>query len=179
MAEIFQARQSYEHLGCPRQAPQGAPFAGHYLQDAWARGIIIGVIASPDHGGGNGKVGVWAEKLTREAVFHAIRRRHCYGTSGAKMALLFRAGDAIMGDKLPRPTGALRFEVRARALRDVEELVIFRNNEPVHRLRPGRKQLDVTWIDPAPPRAKLLWYYARIHAADDELAWSSPIWFTA
>ena len=179
VAEIFQARQSYEHLGCPRQAPQGAPFRRFYLQDAWARGIVIGVIASPDHGGGNAKVGVWAPELTRRAIFDAIRARHTFGTSGAKMALLVRCGEAIMGDKLPRPRGALRFAVRAVAKRDIRELVIFRNNQVVHRAAPGRKQFELTWTDEQPPADKLLWYYARIHAADDELAWSSPIWFTA
>jgi len=179
VAEIFQARQSYEHLGCPRQAPQGAPFKGYYLQDAWAAGVVIGVIASPDHGGGNGKVGLWAAELTRQAIFDAVRARHTYGTSGAKMALRFSGGDAMMGDRVARPAGAIRFDLEALALHEVREAVIFRNNRIVHRAVPGRKRLKLTWTDNTPPKAETLWYYARIHAADNELAWSSPIWFTA
>ena len=179
VAEIFQARQSYEYLGCPRQAPHGMPVRGYYLQDAWAAGIVIGVIASPDHGGGSGKMGVWAAELTRQAIFDAVRARHTYGTSGAKMALRFSAGDAMMGDKVARPGGAIRFDVEALAMHEVREAVIFRNNRIVHRAAPGRKQFKLTWTDNAPPKAGTLWYYARIQAADDELAWSSPIWFTA
>jgi hypothetical protein len=178
VAEIFQARQSYEYLNCPRQSPTGAPFKGNYLQDAWAKGIIIGVIASPDHGGGSGKVGVWAEELTRDSIFAAVRARHTFGTSGAKMSLFFGAGKAMIGDKVKRRKGPIKFRIKALALRDIDELVIFRNNEIVHRLEPKRKEFDLTWTDTEPPAADLLWYYVRIHAQDDELAWSSPIWFT-
>ena len=177
VAEIHQARQSYEYLGCPRQAPQGAPFRGYYMHDAWARGIIIGVVASPDHGGGNGKVAVWTKDLTRKAVLDAIRARHCYGTSGAKMSLWFGAGDAMMGDKVRRTGGSITFRVRALAMRDIRELVIFRNNKVVHRANPRKKEFRIEWTDRTPPDEKMLWYYARIQAVDQELAWSSPIWF--
>ena len=179
VAEIFQARQSYEYLGCPRQSPSGAPFARYYLQDAWARGIIIGVIASPDHGGGNGKVGVWAKELTRKAIFQAIRARHCYGTSGAKMALQLSSGSAMMGDKVKRPNGQIAFHIKALAAREIKELVIFRNNRIVHTVKPGKKQIELDWTDKNPPDEKLLWYYTRIQAVDEELAWTSPIWFVS
>lgn len=179
VAEIFQARQSYEYFGAPRQSPEGAPFAGlYYLQDAWAKGIIIGVIASPDHGGGMGKAGVWAEALTREAILKAAHARHTFGTSGAKMSLFVRAGSAMMGDKAPRPQGPVTFEVQASALREIRELVIFRNNRIVHREEPGRKELRCQWTEAAVPDEKLVWYYVRIQATDGELAWSSPIWYT-
>jgi len=178
VAEIFQARESYEHLGCPRQSPSGAPFARYYLHDAWAQGIIIGVIASPDHGGGKGKVGVWAKELTRKAILQAVRARHCYGTSGAKMALRLSSGSAMMGDKVKRPDGKIAFHVKAIAARDIKELVIFRNNRIVHTVKPGKKQIELEWTDKNPPKEKLLWYYTRIQAVDEELAWTSPIWFT-
>ena len=42
---------------------------------------------------------------------------------------------------------------------------------------PPVKRVDVSWADRGPLPAALTWYYARIHAEDDELAWSSPIWF--
>ena len=177
LAEIFQARQSYEYLGCPRQAGQGAPFKGHYLQDAWEKGVVIGTIASPDHGGGNGKAGVWAEELTRESLFRAMQARHTFGTSGAKMALCLRSGEAFMGDKVKRPEGAIPFHIRALALRPIKELVIFRNNEIVHKIEPGKKSVEIEWKDAQPPDVERLWYYARIHAEDDELGWTSPIWF--
>jgi len=177
LAEIFQARQSYEYLGCPRQSRDGAPFKGHYLQDAWAKGIVIGTIASPDHGGGNGKAGVWAEELTRESIFRALQARHTFGTSGAKMALCLRSGDAFMGEVVKRPDGAIPFHFRALAMRPIKELVIFRNNEIVHRIEPGKTTVEVDWKDAQPPDVERLWYYVRIQAEDEELGWTSPIWF--
>lgn len=177
VAEIFQTRGSYEYLGAPRNPARAMDEPGYYLQDAWAQGITIGTIASPDHGGGDGKVGVWAPRLTRHAIYDAIRARHTFGTSGPKMGLFVTCGDAMMGDKVERPDGALRFDIRAVAKREIKELVIFRNNEIVHHVQPNKTNLDESWTDPNPPRTDRLWYYVRIHAIDDEIAWSSPIWF--
>jgi len=177
VAEIFQARDSYEYLGCPRQAPHGEPKRGHYLQDAWARGIIIGVIASPDHGGGKGKAGVWAEELTREKLFEAVRARHTFGTSGAKMALRFSAGDAMMGDKVKGQAGPIPFAVEAMAMHDIVEVVIFRNNNIVYKTSPNALECTVEWTDRRPLKEAGAWYYTRVQCRDKELAWSSPIWF--
>lgn len=181
VAEIWQTRGSYEYAGCPRQAGRSMKSGGHYLQDAWARGLVIGVIASPDHGGGKGKVGVWAEALTREALFRAVLARHTFGTSGPKMAVLLRSGDAMMGDVVKHPAGEIALEVRARAARPIRRLVLFRNNEKVHESEPGETEFKLHWTDTTPPAptadAPRLWYYARIQCTDDELAWTSPIWF--
>ena len=116
--------------------------------------------------------------LTREAIFEAVRARHTFGTSGAKMSLFFNVGGILMGDKVRRPNGPVTFHVQARASRDIKEVVIFRNNEIVFRQEPGRKEVEANWTDPQPPAAKHVWYYARIQATDGELAWSSPIWFS-
>jgi hypothetical protein len=177
LAEIFQARLSYEYLGCPRQAPHSPPFKGYFLQDAWAKGIVIGTIASSDHGGGMGKAGVWAEQLTRESLFEAMRARHTFGTSGSKMGLFLAADTAMMGDKVKHPGKPITFQMRAIAMADIKELVIFRNNKIVYQTQPNVKALESTWTDPNPPSGEALWYYARIHAVDDELAWTSPMWF--
>lgn len=178
LAEIFQARQSYEYHGCPRQSVWGDDKKGHYLQDAWAQGIVIGVIASPDHGGTMGRAGVWADALTADGLFDAFRARHTFGTSGAKIALYFASGDAIMGDVVSR-AGAEPISFRTRIVTDkpLTEVVIFRNNEVVHRATPNVSEVDLQWSDPAPPDTERLWYYVRARRQDDELAWSSPIWF--
>ncbi len=181
VAEIFQGRGSYEYFGCPRQASEGAPFSGSYLQDAWAKGIVIGTIASPDHGGGKGKAGVWAKEMTRESILAAIRARHTFGTSGAKMLMRltaeFKGGKAIMGDKIARPKGEIKFAVKGGSLRNIREMVIFRNNEAVFETQIGKKEFSLNWTDEDPPDEDSLWYYARFQAVDEELAWSSPIWF--
>ena len=177
LAEIFQQRESYEYYGAPRQAPAATPFRGHYLQDAWALGLVIGVIASPDHGGGKGKAGVWAEELTREALFKAFHARHTFGTSGAKMSLFVGSNKQMMGDKAILPDGDIPFEIKAVADRPITKVVILRNNKEVHVFEPNSEKVELKWADKDAPRDKTLWYYVRIHRDDEELAWSSPIWF--
>lgn len=183
VAEIFQERGSYEAFQGPRQAKDGAPVARFYLQDAWKRKIIIGVIASPDHGGGSGKMGVWAKDLSRESIFKAIQSRHTYGTTGSKMKLFFSSNQAIMGDKIEYDSQSHKiqpnfvFEVSAETITKIKELVIFRNNRIIHKIEPNKTNLEIKWQDEAPLNEDFVWYYVRIHTVDDELAWSSPIWF--
>ena len=179
VAEIFQGRESYEYLGCPRQAHDGDKVKGHYLQDVWEKGNIIGVIASPDHWGGIGKVAVWAEYLSRKSLFEAIRARHTYGTSGAKMGLLLRTQQAMMGDKVMLSSNPeYKFQVIAWASSSINEVVIFRNNEQIYQVAPNEKEINIEWEDKDPLRLEFAWYYTRIQCEDSELAWSSPIWFT-
>lgn len=178
VAEIYQVRGSYEYLGCPQQAPDATPFKGYYLQDAWEKGLVIGVIASPDHGGGRGKVGVWARSLAREDIFEAIRARHTFGTSGPKMNLYFASGDAIMGDKLGLTDRPVEFAIEASANRPIREAVIFRNNEPAFTQKTNDKAIQLTWTEKTPALYGHNWYYCRIETKDGELAWSSPIWLT-
>jgi len=180
LAEIFQQRGSYEHLHAPLQAPRAMGVKGRYLQDAWAGGVVIGTIASPDHGGGRGKAGVWAESLTRQSLFKAFHARHTFGTSGSKIALLVTSGDHLMGDKVQRHEGAaIPLRIRVVTDRPVAKVVVLRNNEIVYTKEPdqGEKELTVRWTDKEVPTTKRLWYYVRIHRDDGELAWSSPIWF--
>jgi hypothetical protein len=178
LAEIFQTRGSYEHLGCEQQAIRSMAVRGHFMQDAWERGHVIGVIASPDHGGGRGKAGVWAERLTRDSLFEAFHDRHTFGTTGAKLGLLVTSGDHMMGDKVLRQGDSpVALRVRVVADRKIEKLVVLRNNEIVHTVESAKHELRLDWSDPAAPGNTRLWYYVRLHLSDDHLAWSSPIWF--
>jgi hypothetical protein len=184
LAEIYQRRGSYECLGCPLSSETGQPVRGHYLQDAWADGIVIGVIAAPDHGGGEGYAGVWAEDLTEGALFDAFHARHTFGTTGEKIALLVTSGDAMMGDKVERPAGAIPLSIEVVAAEQVESVTVLRNNEPVFRAAPKSREVRLEWTDDAPPPGPL-WYYVRVEVAPapdaasarTSLAWSSPIWF--
>ena len=177
VAEIFQVRGSYEYYGCPRQSVSAAPFSRFYLQDAWKRRIIIGVIASPDHGGGFGKVGLWTEELNRESIFREVQARHTFGTTGAKMSMMFTSGENMMGDKVKLTEGNIPFQIEAKAAQNIKEVVIFRNNSIIFESEPQQKEIEISWIDQDPLEEDFVWYYARVITADDEIAWSSPIWF--
>lgn len=176
VAEIYQDRGSYEHLGCPKQAHDSAPFKQYYLQDAWARKLIIGTIASSDHGGGHGKIGVWAEELSREAIFKAIQKRHTFGSSAPKMSIFFSSGKNIMGSIISN-TKDYNFQIEGNALQNVDEISIFRNNQIVKKIDINATEFSVNWKDDDPLLTDFIWYYVRLKTEDNEFAWTSPIWF--
>lgn len=176
VAEIFQVRGSYEYKGAPREAKRTTPQPGYFLQDAWARGIVIGVIASPDHGGGYGKACVYAPELTREAILDAIRRRHCYGTTGAKIFLDVRVNDHLMGEKITAPAGkAVNVTIRTRCPGEIERVEVCRNNRFVYTKAPDGREAELTFTDQRPLEGRS-YYYVRVIQKDQEIAWSSPVW---
>ena len=179
VAEIFQTRGSYEYLGTPRQARRTVPKRGYFLQDAWARGIVIGVIAAPDHGGGYGKACVFAPEATREAILDAIRQRHCYGTTAAKIFLDVRVNGHLMGEKVAEPAGKkVDVDIVVRCPGEIERVEVCRNNRFIYTQQPDGRQAKLHMVDtdPLPGRS---YYYVRVLQKDGEIAWSSPVWFGA
>jgi hypothetical protein len=83
-----------------------------YAQDYWAAGKRLGVIGSSDeHTGRGGRrhggvAAVFAPELKREAVFDALRARHCYATTGERILLEFSVDGIGMGREGRRPRGA-------------------------------------------------------------------------
>ncbi len=178
VAEIFQIRGSYEYKGAPREAGRTTP-AGWFLQDAWARGVVIGVIASPDHGGGYGKACVFAPELTREAILDAIRARHCYGTTAAKIFLDVRVNGHLMGEKIAEPAGGtVEVKATARCPAEIDRIEVCRNNCFIYTKQPAGPEASFTFIDREPVEGRS-YYYVRVVQKDEELAWSSPVWFGA
>ena len=176
VAEIFQCRGSYEYKGAPREARQSTPGGRYFLQDAWARGIVIGVIASPDHGGGTGKACVYAPELSREAILDAIRARHCFGTTAARIFLDVRVNGALMGEKIPAPGGnPVKVDVKVRCPADIDRVEICRSNQFVYSRTPDTREVSFTFVDEEPLSGPS-YYYVRVLQKDQELAWSSPVW---
>ena len=181
VAEIFQTRGSYEFQGTLREAKRSTPKKGYFIQDAWARGIVIGAIASPDHGGGYGKACVWAPELTREAILDALRARRCYGTTAAKILLDVRVNGELMGTACPEPASdcqTLPVKISVRAPMPIKTIEVCRNNAFVYTHQPKGREADVVFIDRAPLGGRS-YYYVRVIQTDDEIAWSSPVWFGA
>lgn len=177
VAEIFQTRGSYEYLGAPKQPARAMKEKGHYIQDAWAKGVIIGVIASPDHGGGAGKSAVYAEKLDRQAILEAVRARHTYGTTGARIFLEIHVNGRLMGEKLPRPPAgqAVEVAVKVAGVGALESVEVCRNNEFVYKREEKGPAAEFVFRDATPPAGRL-WYYVRVIQSDGQMAWSSPVW---
>jgi len=98
-------------------ASMGPRASGGTFQDALARGHRIGVIASNDYIGlqgrwGIGRAAVWAEDCTREAIWEAILARRTYGVTGDRIELLFRINGQPMGSVI-EARGRVDAEVEA------------------------------------------------------------------
>ena len=174
VAEIFQSRGSYECDGCPRQAPL-AKAKGHFLQDAWAKGVVIGVIAAPDHEGGLGKAAVYAASNSAADILEALRARRTFGTSAAKIFLDFRVNGLMMGQIGPRPEGKVTIQLRVDAPSNLRQVEIIRNNQVIVKHALNSTRLNKTFVDDTFPSAPL-YYYLRVTLQNGELAWSSPVW---
>jgi hypothetical protein len=176
VAEIFQVRGSYEYKGAPREAGRSTP-PGYFLQDAWARGIVIGVIASPDHGGGYGKACVFSPDLSRSSILASLRARRCFGTTGARIFLDVRVNDHLMGEFVrQRPAGPVTVRITARCPAEIDRIEVCRNNQFIYTHQPEGRTATVTFVDSA-PLSERSYYYVRLLQKDQEIAWSSPVWF--
>jgi len=179
VAEIFQTRGSYEYAGAPREAKRTTPTPSYFIQDVWARGIVIGVIASPDHGGGYGKACVYAPELTREAILDALRARHCFGTTAAKVFLDVRVDGHLMGEKVGAPAGrSVEVKIHTRCPGPIERIEVCRNNRFIYANNPTGRESEITFIDREPLKGRS-YYYVRVIQEDEEIAWSSPVWLGA
>lgn len=169
------------------------------VQDAWRMGWRLGVIGGSD--GHNlfgdriqGLTGVYATELTRPAIFDAIRRRRCYGTTGEPIVIDFRVNGHLMGSEIEASEGPVveaAIEGTARLL--AVEVVKYSAGryETVHRAQLNGNRAKLWWRDPDFKTSAF--YYLRVtqEVAPDlaaryrgvahnpfptEMAWSSPVW---
>ncbi len=116
-----------------------------------------------------GLTGVIAPENSREALWDALYARHSFATSGSRTVALFRSGEAMNGDVIPRPD--FTWEARGTALSEVS---IVRDGEVVETFPVSGSESSGSWSDSKPGRT----YYLRVVDQVDglpELAWSSPL----
>ncbi len=121
---------------------------------------------------GIGYAAVRAEELTREALWEALRNRHCYATTGARIYADCRIGDAGPGGEIElEEPPRLRIEVHGTA--DVMRVDVIRGAERLHSEPGDGRDMCFEVADPAPSAEAL--YYVRVVQVDREYAWTSPI----
>ena len=143
-------------------------------------------------GMGGALTGVWAEALTREAIFEGLRARRCFASNGERVVLDVRVNGAPMGAET-RVAGRVAVACRVRAPRPVLRVALFRDGEQVMEQKVGKAEARLTLEDRPEPGAHF--YYVEIsldslprkpmggrcgnlQVAQGDYAWSSPIWVT-
>ncbi len=144
-----------------------------------------GEIWSGDRSGWDQTAGLqatFASGLTRKDLYTGMKKRHTYGTTGARMILFFRCNGSPMGsqielshDKKPE------FNIDAGGSSDLAEIAICRFNgkewsepEKVDLTDRSTDRYSGSWKDKEFNQSGI--YYLRVTQKNGEQAWSSPIW---
>jgi hypothetical protein len=173
VAEVFQARGSYEYKGALPQVR--VSLDGYYYRDALEMGLHIGAIASSDHGMVHSAyAGVYCRELSRAGLMEGLRSRRTFGSMD-RMVIEFRLGDRLLGEEV-EINAAPAFKVRVQSPKPLRKVQIVKNGKKVHTVNPGDLTCRFDYEDRDVQAGQKAWYYVRCEQADDRYGWSSPIW---
>jgi len=143
-------------------------------------GVAQGKASHPHlfHDLGSGRVAVLADRQDRHAVFEALAARRCYALTGPRIIVDMSLDGHPMGSEvdaadLPaRP--AIHLDLATEAMLD--RVDIYRNGWRVDTIVLSGRRQELSWTDPDPQPGGDVSYFAKISRADQECAWTSPIW---
>ncbi|MGE5549738.1 MAG: DUF3604 domain-containing protein [Bacteroidota bacterium] len=176
--EIYSCHGSYESdRVLERHIPEVKSFRpdrhGRYLLTGGHRyGLICNSDGHKGNPGFNGLTAVYARELTREAILDALRHRRVYGTTNARIRLLFTINGRLMGSILPN-TALKTIRIAVRGERPLKAVDLIRNGELYQRFKPKTLEfatdLNISDAEPA-------YWYTRATQIDNHIAYASPIW---
>jgi len=145
-AELSPVAEAMSMHGCGESAEAPYPYYHTMGSRDWrstyqyglSQGNLVGLIGSTDHHSahpgsyGHGGLAVWADDLTRESVFEAIKARRCYAITGDKIALAFAVNGTLMGGIAPS-ADVRTVDVEIDAGSSIDYVEVLYNNEVIHR----------------------------------------------
>ncbi|MFQ5806220.1 MAG: CehA/McbA family metallohydrolase [Phycisphaerae bacterium] len=200
VVEICSVHGAFEYEGNEPIRHRGG-VRGCFYRDGLAAGLRVGVVGGSDQHGLTwhhgvcwkrnpfraGLAGVWAAQLTRAAILDAFRARRTFATTGVKLQLYFAVNGELMGgtiDSDAPPSIGVDVAVPAEEGR-LAWLEIVRDGRVIHRYGGEGQRSRYTFVDEQCPlfddkssADATCCYYLRVTLADNNLAWSSPVWVT-
>lgn len=143
----------------PMLHDMGPRDAGSTAEEGWRQGIQFGIIGGSDHHAaypgshGDGRMGVFARELTREAIWEAFLARRVYAATGDRIDARLFLNDAWIGECIHAP-GTRNLQVRVDAPGALDRVELLKNGRIVKRWfsdpvdvdeRPRRYRLRITW----------------------------------
>jgi hypothetical protein len=110
---------------------------------------------------------VLSGKLTRDAVWKALKQRHFYATTGARIFLDVRAGAATMGDVV-RMAEPPDFAIRVAGTAPIERIELFNGLERIKTFLPGEGDVPSR-------RIKIMWEGARFRGRERAADWTGSL----
>ncbi len=177
--EIFSCHGSFEMDKVLEQLPALCKRRRHDRNGVYLleRGIRYGLCANSDghkgHVGSNGLTAVFAKELTKAAILEAYRARRVYGTTNARIRLVFTGNGELMGGTLPNSAKKV-FTIAVTGENDLKKVELISNGRVVDMFVPEGNVFEKEHMvsDPAPG-----YWYVRATQQDNHVAWSSPVWF--
>ncbi len=138
-----------------------------------------------------GLTAIFADVLSRQALFDALYNRMCYATTGERIILGLEIAGKPMGseiDAAEKPGLHVNRHITGyvAGTAPLAKVELIRNGEVLQLYTPTANFLDFTYDDMVPlsevvihPKDKaapFLFYYLRVTQTDGHMAWSSPIW---
>ncbi|MBN1345235.1 MAG: DUF3604 domain-containing protein [Phycisphaerae bacterium] len=162
----------YSEHGGARSDRGPFPYLRHSMGGRWtpntmrsllASGARVGVVASTDDHLGypgayqEGLTGLYADALTREGIFEALRARRTFAVTGDRIALDFRLSGHRMGEAIPA-TDRREIEVTATGWDEIDRIELARNNRVIARVFPTDEPVgDGCWDEPVLCRVEFGW----------------------
>jgi hypothetical protein len=186
LVEIYQGdRNNYEYEDAPRSGhdPQGNKLPasiggwqpkGFVINALKDKGYRLGFQSSSDHISTHiSYCVVLAERLDRAAILAALKKRRAYAATD-DIVLDVRSGTHLMGDQF-KTQAVPSLRITAVGVKPLAAVHILRDSQVVETFKPDKPEFQGTWTDPKPVPGTHF-YYVRVEQADEELAWSSPMW---
>ncbi len=139
-SEHSQAAPDYLHAMGPRDYRST-------VQYALEQGHVFGFIGSTDHHSahpgsyGYGQIGVWAEDLSRAALWDAMAKRRTFAITGDRIALQFVLNGNAMGSVIPFARER-QLEVSVEAAAAIDYIELLHCNRVIHRESVHQQALD-------------------------------------
>lgn len=156
---------------------QGEQIVRAYLDRGGKTGFVGG--SDTHEGKASVRTAVLVRRLTRAAIFEALRQRHNYAVSGARIQIDFRINGQLMGSELELER-APRVHLDVQGTGVIRELILVRNGRVIRTVDPERPHVRLDYVDNSFEDTN--YYYVRVTQADVDAygnparAWSSPIW---
>ena len=177
-----------------------------FVTDALKRGYKLGFTAGGDDHFGMypsgsidpdngiyppGIMAIWADDLSKKALWDALNNRKCYGTTGPRVIVEFHLNKHFMGDIIDINKEAELNEARIIAMEitspvTIERIELIRNDVVIKNVIINSKHAEITHMDTdifeniaiehSNKEEMFVYYYTRIFLANNNMAWSSPIW---
>ncbi len=164
-----------EHAAYPMLHDMGPRDHGSTAEAGWALGHRFGIVGGTDHHSaypgshGDGRMGVFADELTRESLWEAFKARRVFAATGDRIDAHLFVDDAWIGSDV-KNSAQRDLRVSVQGIDALDKVVVIKNGRVLRRLFP-------TPLDPAPTgheryRLRITWGWGR---KSDIVSWNARL----